>query len=188
MKNFLVLSSVILGSGLMAINSHKSTSVSPTSVSKRNSAETPVGNVSITIDKSEYTLSVYDSKGWFATYPVVFGNNSLEDKKMEGDKNTPEGTFHIVHKKLHDKWNRFMALDYPTRESWEKFKKRKQRGEIPQSASIGGSIGIHGTWPNDDYVVDYYKNWTLGCVSLKNTDVTEIYNFTPVGTQVLIQK
>ena len=189
MKNLFALSSLMmLGSGLMALNPNQSLSVASNSVSKRNSIETPVGSVSIVVDKSDYSLSVYDSKGWYATYPVVFGNNSLEDKKMEGDKNTPEGTFHIIHKKVHDKWNRFMAIDYPTKESWDKFKKRKQRGEIPQSASIGGAIGIHGTWPNDDYVVDHYKNWTLGCVSLKNGDVSEIYGFTPVGTQVTIQK
>ena len=35
------------------------------------------------------------------------------------------------------------------KESWEKFNQRKQRGEIPASASIGGAIGIHGTWPNE---------------------------------------
>jgi murein L,D-transpeptidase YafK len=187
MKNILVLSSVMLGSGLMAINTtHESKSVASNLTSKRNT-EAPVGSVSIVVDKSEYSLSVYDSKGWYATYPVVFGNNSLEDKKMEGDKLTPEGTFHIINKKLHDKWNRFMALDYPTKDSWDKFKKRKQRGEIPQSASIGGSIGVHGTWPHEDYVIDNYKNWTLGCVSMKNSDVTEIYSFTPVGTQITIQ-
>ncbi len=81
-----------------------------------------------------------------------------------------------------------MAIDYPTKESWEKFKKRKQRGEIPSSASIGGSIGIHGTWPNDDVMVDRYKNWTLGCISMKNTDVQEVYNYTPVGTRVTIRQ
>lgn len=156
---------------------------------KRITAETgPVGAVSIIIDKSDYELHVYDDKGWYATYPVVFGNNSLEDKKMEGDKNTPEGTFHINGKKVHEKWYRFLALDYPTDESRQKFNKRKQRGEIPSSAKIGGSIGIHGTWPNDDMVVDRYKNWTLGCISMKNTDVLELYGYTPIGTQVVIRK
>ena len=86
----------------------------------------PLARVSIIIDKSDYELSVYDDKGWYATYPVVFGNNSLEDKKMEGDKNTPEGTFHIINKKIHDKWYRFYALDYPTEESWEKFNEKKK--------------------------------------------------------------
>lgn len=147
----------------------------------------PVGAVKIIIDKSDYELSVYDDKGWYATYPVVFGNNSLADKKMEGDKNTPEGSFTISHKKVHDKWSRFMGIDYPTKESWEKFNKRKQRGEIPANASIGGAIGIHGTWPREDFVIDKYKNWTLGCISMKNDHVKELYDYTPVGTKVTIR-
>lgn len=158
-------------------------------LSKRfNAADGPVGTISITIDKSDYELSVYDDKGWYATYPVVFGNNSLEDKKVEGDKNTPEGSFRITSKKVHDKWYRFLGIDYPTKESWEKFRQRKQRREIPASASIGGSIGIHGTWPNEDFVIDKYKNWTLGCISMKRAHVDEIYNFTPIGTKVTIRK
>ena len=148
----------------------------------------PVGNISIIIDKSDYELSVYDEKGWYATYPVVFGSNGLDDKRMEGDKKTPEGSFHIISKRVHEKWCRFLALDYPSKESWEKFNQRKQRGEIPTSASIGGSIGIHGTWPNEDFIIDKYKNWTLGCVSMKKDDVLEIYSYTPIGTSVVIRK
>jgi murein L,D-transpeptidase YafK len=190
MKNILILTSVLLGGGLMVATntSDSKKAASPQSSKRLLSAESPIGAISVVIDKSDYSLSIYDSKGWYATYPVVFGNNSLEDKKMEGDKNTPEGTFRIVNKKPHEKWNKFMAIDYPTKESWDRFKKRKQQGEIPASASIGGAIGIHGTWPHEDFIIDNYKNWTLGCISMKNSDVTEIYNFTPVGTQVTIRK
>ena len=81
-----------------------------------------------------------------------------------------------------------MALDYPTPESREKFNIRKQRGEIPANARIGGAIGIHGTWPHEDFVVDRFKNWTEGCVSMKNEDVIEIYNFTKTGAKVTIRK
>lgn len=194
MKNTFILSSVLLGSGLMLLHPSADnttaalTAATPSSFKRFAGIETPVGAVSIIIDKSDYALSIYDDKGWYATYPVVFGNNSLEDKKMEGDKNTPEGTFRIISKRIHEKWYRFMAIDYPTKESWEKFKQRKQRGEIPASASIGGSIGIHGTWPHEDFVIDKYKNWTLGCISMKRDDVNEIYSFTPVGTKVLIRQ
>lgn len=189
MKNILILGSFLAGSGLLIAVSPSSHNRSAAPVPmKRSNTAGPEGNVSIIIDKSDYELSVYDAKGWYATYPVVFGNNSLEDKKMEGDKNTPEGSFRIVSKRVHEKWNRFLAIDYPTAESWDKFKKRKERGEIPSSAGIGGAIGIHGTWPNEDFVIDKYKNWTLGCISMKNADVQEIYNFTPVGTKVVIRK
>ncbi|MFM2137952.1 MAG: hypothetical protein RJA57_259 [Bacteroidota bacterium] len=148
----------------------------------------PVGTVSILIDKSDYELSVYDDKGWYATYPVVFGNNSLDDKKMEGDKNTPEGRFRIQSKRIHEKWCRFLALDYPNEQSVEKFRKRKKEGESPVQARIGGGIGIHGTWPHEDFVVDQYRNWTLGCISMKNEHVEELYRYTTVGTAVTIRK
>src|SRR6476661_8361236 len=148
----------------------------------------PKAPVSIIVDKSSYELYVYDAEGWFATYPVVFGNSSLEDKKMEGDRNTPEGTFKIVNKRVHEKWDRYMGLDYPTQESIYKFNERKRRGEIPSSARPGAGIGIHGVWPHEDFVIDRYKNWTNGCISLKNSDVEELYRFIPVGTPVTIRK
>ena len=190
MKIAIVITSVFLGSSLLSLNSpvitNTSTGVNKTAETKRNIL--PVGRVYIIIDKSDYELNVYDDKGWFATYPVVFGNGSLDDKKMEGDRCTPEGDFRIIAKKIHDKWDRFMALDYPTRESYEKFRERKQRGEIPANATIGGSIGIHGTWPHDDYIIDRFKNWTMGCISMKNRDVEDLYSYMAVGTKVTIRK
>lgn len=191
MKSILILTSVLLGSGLLLTDKHQSGNLSSAKAKlfkRANAAEGPVGDLSIIIDKSDYELSVYDSKGWYATYPVVFGSNGLDDKRMEGDKKTPEGSFHIISKRVHEKWYRFLALDYPSKESWEKFKLRKQRGEIPASASIGGAIGIHGTWPNEDFIIDKYKNWTLGCISMKKDDVLEIYGYTPIGTSVVIRK
>jgi murein L,D-transpeptidase YafK len=189
MKNILAVTSFILGSSILLAGNHGPQNASTGHSFKREEdGSGPVGAISIMIDKSDYELSIYDEKGWYATYPVVFGNNSLDDKKMEGDKNTPEGTFHITNKKVHEKWHRFMGIDYPTKESWEKFKVRKQKGEIPAKASIGGSIGIHGVWPHEDFVIDKFKNWTLGCISMKNDDVQEIYGFTPSGTKVVIRK
>ena len=96
----------------------------------------------VVIDKTKYELNVFDANGWLVTYPVVFGNSDLWDKLYAGDKKTPEGTFTIVDKKIHPKWDRFMMLDYPNQESYEKFKERKNEGVIPSDAKIGGGIGI----------------------------------------------
>lgn len=149
---------------------------------------TPVPPMRIVIDKAKYELTVYDQKGWYATYPVVFGANPREDKKMEGDRRTPEGSFKIVAKRPHQKWSRFMALDYPNQESLMRFMQRKQRGELPRNATPGGGVGIHGTWPHDEYMIDRYSNWTNGCIALKNEDVQELYGYIPVGTPVSIRK
>jgi len=192
MKTTILLSCFIAGGGLLMSNTtEKNTTTAFTSykVSKaRKTMEAPTGPMRIVIDKSDYELHVYDAKGWYASYPVVFGNDPLKDKRMEGDRCTPEGSFKIISKRPHDKWSRFMLLDYPTQETLVKFNQRKQKGEIPKNATPGGGVGIHGVWPHEDFVIDRYKNWTLGCISLKNSDVKELYSYIPVGTPVLIKK
>ena len=194
MKTAIVLSCLLTGS--ITLNNTTITTAGKTvkhsnstiATKRANNPSKPVGQVRIIVDKSSYELYVYDTQGWFATYPVVFGNSSLDDKRMEGDKNTPEGTFKIVNKRVHDKWDRYLGLDYPTKESLAKFNARKKRGEIPTSASPGGGIGIHGTWPNEDYQIDRFKNWTNGCISLKNDDVEDLYSYVPIGTPITIRK
>lgn len=143
----------------------------------------------LVIDKSDYEISVFDlDNNWLVTYPCVFGNKDNDDKLYEGDRKTPEGTFHIVMKKEHCKWNKYLGLDYPTATSIQKFNERKAQGLIPQNAKIGGSIGIHGVWPHEDFAIDQFQNWTEGCISTKNEYIEELYKTIPVGTKVIIQK
>lgn len=142
----------------------------------------------IVVDKSDYELSIYDSEGWLITFPIVLGNDDLGDKLIQGDRKTPEGTFTIINKRVHNKWNRFMGIDYPTAADVEKFNHRKQMGQIPQNAKLGGDIGIHGTWPREEYAVDQFQNWTLGCISLKNEHVQQLFKIIPVGTRITIKR
>ncbi len=146
------------------------------------------GELYIIIVKSDYELKLYDNEGWYATYPVVFGSKSLEDKMIEGDRKTPEGEYHIVIKKTDPKWDKMMLLDYPTKSDYAKFNERRANGLIPKNAKIGNGIGIHGTWNHDEMAVDLYQNWTNGCISLKREDIEELYDLVPTGTKVIIQK
>jgi murein L,D-transpeptidase YafK len=190
MKTAFFLSGMLVAGSLLFHSPQKSaaTFAAYKTTKARKTFSMPVAPVRMVIDKSDYELKVYDAKGWYATYPVVFGNSTLADKRMEGDKNTPEGQYKIVNKRYHQKWDRYMGLDYPTQQDLQKFNQRKQRGEIPQWAKPGGGVGIHGTWPNEDFVIDRYKNWTDGCISLKREDVEELYTYIPIGTPVTIQK
>ncbi|QES87705.1 L,D-transpeptidase family protein [Rhizosphaericola mali] len=145
-------------------------------------------NFLIVIDKDKYELNVFDTKGWLVTFPCVFGNKNQGDKMVEGDRKTPEGTFSIISKKKSKNWNSFLMLDYPTQADIQKFEQRKAEGLIPSSAKIGSAIGIHGTWPHEDYTIDQYQAWTDGCIALKNVDIEELYRITPLGAKVIIRK
>ena len=141
----------------------------------------------IIVDKSDYELKVYDAEGWYATYPIVFGSKDLSDKMKEGDKRTPNGSFRVVLKKIHPKWGPELLLDYPNRESIEKFNDRKAKGLVPRSARIGDGIAIHATRPEEEWTIDNFYNWTDGCVSVKYTEMKDLFSYIPVGTSVTIQ-
>ena len=141
----------------------------------------------IIVDKSDYELKVYDDEGWYATYPIVFGSKDLSDKMREGDKRTPNGSFKVIIKKIHPKWGPELLLDYPNDESFERFNERKAKGLLPRGAKIGGGIAIHATRPEEEWTIDNFYNWTDGCVSVKYTEMKDLFSYIPVGTQVTIQ-
>lgn len=141
----------------------------------------------IIVDKSDYELKVYDDEGWYATYPIVFGSKDLGDKMREGDKRTPTGSFKIIIKKIHPQWGPELLLNYPTDESVRRFNERKAKGLIPANARIGDGIAIHATRPEEEWTVDNFYNWTDGCVSVKYSEMKDLFSYIPVGTPVTIQ-
>lgn len=166
--------------------SSKKTAEIPTS--KKDTSSTEETNYYIIIDKSDYELKVYDDDGWYATYPIVFGSKDLGDKMREGDRKTPDGKFKIILKKIHPKWGPELLLDYPTGESVQRFSERKRKGLIPKTAKIGNGIAIHATRPEEEWTVDNFYNWTDGCISVKYTEMKDLFSYIPVGTNVTIQQ
>lgn len=151
-------------------------------------SDTVVGVTHIVIDKSDGFLRLYDDAGLRARYPAVFGSEPDRDKFREGDKRTPEGLFTIVSIRKHEKWHLMLLLDYPTEESRKTFERRKLEGKMDANASIGGAIGIHGTWPHEEYMIDKRRHWTDGCISLKNNHIDDLKKYIRAGTKVEIQK
>ncbi len=145
--------------------------------------------ISLLVSKSHYTVYVLLNNQPIKSFRAVFGSGGhLQDKQQEGDKKTPEGTFRITSIRSHDKWHMFLALDYPTMDSRIKFEENKRKKRIPENARIGGSIGIHGVFDNQDNVINMKFNWTDGCISLKNSDLAELVKYLQIGTKVKIVK
>ena len=54
-----------------------------------------------------------------------------------------------------------------------------QKGEMPpQKTALGGEIYIHGG--------GIERDWTWGCVALKNEEIEELFAAIPAGTKVTI--
>ena len=142
--------------------------------------------IAILVEKSKYRLTVYYRKKPVKAYAIALGGNPKDDKLRQGDKRTPEGIFKVRDLYSHSQWSKFIWLDYPNQDSWRKFLAAKSRGEIGANDGIGGEIGIHGVEKGNDWLIERQINWTLGCISLKNKDVEEIYQLLQRGTRIEI--
>jgi murein L,D-transpeptidase YafK len=140
----------------------------------------------VLIEKSEYRLTLLYKNRKIKSYPVVFGFNPVDDKRIQGDGCTPEGIFHIRTKYPHREWSKFIWIDYPNADSWKKFQASRDKGEIPPRSTIGGDIGIHGVPAGTDPVTRK-QNWTLGCISLTRDAIDEIYPYITKRSRIEIR-
>ena len=141
----------------------------------------------IHIDKSERKMTIMADTLELTSYDCVLGFNPIDDKKQEGDGCTPEGTFKIRSMYPHKSWDYFIWIDYPNQESWKRFNQRKRDGTIGSNAAIGGEIGIHGVPDKLDSLIDNKVDWTLGCISLREADIKELYQAISKETTIQIQ-
>lgn len=139
----------------------------------------------IHVDKSDREMGIWVRDSLIKTYTIVLGLSPVGDKQMEGDRKTPEGTFTFRDKYPHKDWHKFVWVDYPNEESWQKFKQRKKDGIIPNDARIGGEIGIHGVPKGMDDWVEKGNDWTFGCIGMKNADLDELYPFISKNSTVI---
>ena len=134
------------------------------------------------------TLDVYYYGDRVRSYPAVFGMGGTKNKLHEGDRRTPTGLYAIVGKRTHERWRRFLLLDYPNLHDVQRYEVAMHTGDIPmlgnRTAGVGGAVGIHGT--DKPGFNEKNVDWTYGCISISNGDVEDLSRLVPTGTQVLI--
>ncbi len=145
-------------------------------------------SVLLVVNKTKFVLYVMYKRRMIRSYKAVFGPKPQDNKKMAGDRATPEGWFKIQNKNPNSKYDRFMLIDYPNDSAKARFAALKAKGAIPPTATIGSDVGIHGIWKGGDDMIEMGVCWTDGCVALKNKDIEELYTLVGVGTRVLIRK
>lgn len=136
---------------------------------------------SIIIDKYSKKVFIYLNGTKKYEYSAELGKNWVGDKRVRGDKATPEGRYKIIDKfgSNKTKYYKALLLDYPNEEDTAKFKAEIAKGSLPKSARIGGMIEIHG---NGGKGVD----WTEGCIALTDREMDMVFNLAKIGTPVTI--
>ena len=132
----------------------------------------------ILIDKSRKEFFLYkienDMPKKIISYDKILLGEVKGDKKVEGDKKTPEGVYQIISfippERLHAKYGAgAFTLDYPN--AYDK-----------KLGKTGYGIWIHG------YDETSGKQFTKGCVNLRNNQIKELKKRKIIKTFVIITK
>lgn len=135
----------------------------------------------ITMDKSDRLMTLWESGAPLKTYKILsMGFDPTGHKVQEGDGRTPEGHYFINGKHPSQKYQKFLNISYPN--------EKDIANARALGVQAGGYVGIHGDKGGWQGFKDRRNPaWTLGCISVDNYSIEEIYQLVPVGTEIFIQ-
>ncbi len=129
---------------------------------------------------------------------IAIGSRGSALERQMGDQTTPLGDFIITEIRHSERFELFMAFDYPNLDHTERAFEDKRidaqeyralrydldRGNTPpQGTSLGGNLGIHGIGDGDKKIHESI-NWTDGCIAINNEQLMELADWVEVGTRV----
>jgi hypothetical protein len=165
---------------------------------------TRLNNVSILIERKNYSLSIYEDTVLIKTYRANFGRNIYNPKCRKADNATPVGEYKICSIDTMNKYHKFLRLNYPNiTDATEALRKgiisQKQYDNLSfefyysdctdTTTELGGDVGIQGIGEYNIIFknLPFVYNWTDGSISVSNEDIDEIYSIVKRGTKVVIK-
>jgi hypothetical protein len=139
------------------------------------------GETVFLVDKLKRKLHVYAAGRRIATYNAELGVKGLRQKLHSGDQATPEGRYRVtqVRGPGRTQYYKALLLDYPNNEDRARFASGQRTGAVPRRAGIGSLIEIHGDGGQG-------RDWTDGCVALRNDDMDRVFARAQQGMTVTI--
>ena len=129
----------------------------------------------IVVSKGARRMYFFNHGTLVRSYQISLGSSPVGDKKIEGDGKTPEGLYRIDRKNPNSKYFLSLGISYPNKSDIAEARTLGQ--------SAGGDIFIHG----EDQKPNFFKrDWTAGCIAVRNNEMQEIYRIVEVGTPIQI--
>lgn len=129
----------------------------------------------IQVYKGKRIMLLFSGDKVLKKYRVALGNNPVGHKQFEGDGKTPEGAYLITHHNPNSAYHLSLGVSYPN------------TNDVAYAAAMGrrpgGDIMIHGRAGKDK---GRGKDWTAGCIAVKDKEIEEVYSMVQAGTPVII--
>jgi lipoprotein-anchoring transpeptidase ErfK/SrfK len=139
----------------------------------------------ILVNKRYYYLEIQNKGKMAKRYPISLGRDPFKRKIHQDNKTTPEGIYKIINLQTAATFYKAIDIDYPNALDRIRYDFMRTEGLVPEDRGIGGEIQIHGKHPRFGSI---QRNWTWGCISLRNADIDEIFSLPAlkVGIPVII--
>jgi murein L,D-transpeptidase YafK len=134
----------------------------------------------IVVYKSKRLMYLMKDGHILRKYRVALGKNPMGNKMEWGDFRTPEGRYHIDLKNASSGYFRSLRISYPDNSD----------ADVAAALDVkpGDWVMIHGM-PNDRTAEQMHhpeRDWTNGCIAVRNDEMAEIWDMVAVGTPISI--
>ncbi|MFD2172920.1 L,D-transpeptidase family protein [Rhodobacter lacus] len=129
----------------------------------------------IQVFKAKRRMFLFSGNKVIKRYKIGLGGNPVGAKHFEGDGKTPEGLYYINRRNPKSAYHLSLGVSYPNAED---IAFAKAQGHPP-----GGDIMIHGRAGKND---PKKRDWTAGCIAVKDSEIEEIYSMITLGTPIYI--
>ncbi len=129
----------------------------------------------IQVHKAKRTMLLFSGDKVLESYRVALGGNPVGAKQFEGDGKTPEGVYRITHHNPNSAYHLSLGVSYPN--------EADVANAVGQGRKPGGDIMIHGRAGKNK---GRGRDWTAGCIAVKDREIEEIYSMVTPGTPIII--
>ena len=128
----------------------------------------------IEVHKADRRMYLLHGSEVLKTYKIRLGGNPIGPKQFEGDMKTPEGAYLVTHRNPNSAYHLSLGISYPNQADRDFAKSQNKRP--------GGDIFIHGG-PKEWFAG---RDWTAGCIAVKDREMEEIFAMINPGVQINI--
>jgi len=109
------------------------------------------------------------------SYKISLGGDPIGPKHFEGDGKTPEGLYYINRRNPNSAYYLSIGISYPN--------PQQVAYAAAQRKKAGGDIFLHG---RDGKNKGRGRDWTAGCIAVKDKEIREIYAMVRENTPIFI--
>lgn len=129
----------------------------------------------IRVYKAERRMDLLHGEEVLRSYDIGLGFAPEGHKEREGDGRTPEGLYFIDRQNPNSAYHLSLGISYPN--------EADRAHAAALGVSPGGDIFIHGRGPRHFWA---RGDWSVGCITVTDSEIEEIYSMVRLRTPILI--